>query len=463
MVAPVTKRFSLQRRLFIGLVGPLAILFLIAGVAGTSLAKYFADSVYDGWLFDSVSSLALEVERRPDGPFVDMPPQEQRLFVWDAADKTYFRITASKKGILVGRRDLPGVTGDVDRYQNALLYDGVLDGEPVRIAALVLPASTFGETVRVEVAETTRKRSNLARTILLSTLIPQLLLIIVAIVAIRRAVRSGLVPLGTIASRLKDRSDRELSPISDEGVPEEVQPMTRALNDLLARLHDALAAQRRFVADAAHQLRTPLTAIKLQTEQAKRECRDAELLPHLETLARSTDRATRLSNQLLSLARAEPDSRQRRPFKPVDLVEIARQTGAEWVPKAIEADIEMQFSSPAEHAAVWVSGDRDLLCDALANLLDNAIKYGRPGGRIEVRVAATPTPAMIVEDNGPGIPAAQREKMLGRFVRGSAGDGSGLGLSIALEIVQLHRGDLTLNEGQNGTGLAARLTFPSVA
>src|SRR5262245_24967664 len=125
--------------------------------------------------------------------------------------------------------------------------------------------------------------------------------------------------------------------------------MTRALNDLLGRLHGALAAQRQFVADAAHQLRTPLTAIKLQTEQAMRECRDDELRPYLDTLARSTDRATRLSNQLLSLARAEPDSRRRRPFKQVDLIEIAEQTGAEWVPKAIEADIEMQFSSPPEH------------------------------------------------------------------------------------------------------------------
>ncbi|MET0984077.1 MAG: sensor histidine kinase N-terminal domain-containing protein, partial [Steroidobacteraceae bacterium] len=154
MAAPVTRTFSLQRRLFVGLVGPLVILFLIAGVAGAGLAKYFSDSVYDTWLFDSVSSLALEVEQRPDGPFVDMPPQEQRLFVWDAADKTFFRITASKKGILVGRRDLPPVTGDVDSYQGAQLYDGMLDGEPIRIASLVLPASTYGETVRVEVAET---------------------------------------------------------------------------------------------------------------------------------------------------------------------------------------------------------------------------------------------------------------------------------------------------------------------
>ena len=442
--------------------GPLAVLFLIAGVAGASLAQYFADSVYDGWLFDSVSSLALEVERQGDGAFVDMPPQTQRLFEWDAADKTYFRITAAKQGILVGRRDLPGVSGDVDSYQNAELYDGELDGEPVRIAALTLPAITYGEAVRVEVAETTRKRRSLARTILLATLIPQLVLIIVASVAIRRAVRAGLSPLGSIAARLQARTDRELAPISEEGVPEEVQPMTRALNDLLARLQHAVAVQRRFVADAAHQLRTPLTAIKLQTEQAKRECRDEELRPYLDTLARSTDRAARLSNQLLALARAEPESRQKRPFNPVDLLQIAQQTGAEWVPKAIAADIEMQFSAGPEHESVWVNGDRDLLCDALANLLHNAIKYGRRGGRIEVRVLERPLPTVLIEDDGPGIPAAQRVKMLDRFVRGSDGEGSGLGLSIALEIAQLHRGDLTLDEVRNGTGLSVRLTLPAM-
>lgn len=451
---------TLHARLLVALVGPLAVLFLAGGAVSYGIAQYFADSVYDGWLFDSVSSLALEVDSTVQGPFVDMPASTQRLFEWDVTDKTYFRISGAKHGLIVGRADMPSVAGDVDDYQGARIYDGRMDDQDVRVAVLELPADKFGETVTVQVAETTRKRLGLARVILLCTLVPQLLLIVVAAAAIRRSIQHGLAPLGTIAERLESRSHRQLAPIPDEGVPSEVQPLTRAVNDLLARLESALSAQRRFIAQAAHQLRTPLTAIKLQAEGLRRELSLEDARPIIASLRESTDRAARLSNQLLSLARAEPDSGGAKPFRPVDLLALVRDTGAEWAPRALARGLDMHFSSDAGDAPVVVDGDADLLREAISNLIDNAIKYHAATGHIHLRLSTSPAPAITVEDDGPGIPEEQRPQMLRRFVRGGRGEGSGLGLSIAHEIARLHGGDLVLAPGADGRGLAARVVLP---
>lgn len=476
---------SLRGRLMLALIGPLAILLLIGGVASYGLAQYFADTVYDGWLFDSVNSLALEVEKTPKGPFVDMPAATQRLFEWDVIDKTYFRISGARKGILAGRPDMPHLAGDIDPYQGvffydllddlgsifknkdetyggALIYDGRLDHHDVRVARLELPERKFGEKVTVEVAETTRKRTALAGVILLSTLIPQVLLTLVAAAAMRRAVRHGLQPLQVIAERLETRSYQELSPLPDSDAPAEVLPLTRSLNNLLGRLGEAQNAQRRFIADAAHQLRTPLTAIKLQVEEAAREDTIESVRPILLSLQQSADRAVRLSNQLLSLARAEPDSSQPKPFKPVDLVQLAQDTGAEWAPRALSSGIEMQFASESEGDPVTILGDPDLLREALGNLLDNAIKYQKAPGAIQLSVTSHPAPSIVVEDAGPGIPPDLRSAMLRRFVRGERGEGTGLGLPITLEIARLHRGELLLESGPANCGLRARLIFPAV-
>lgn len=466
----------------LALVVPFAILLVIGGAASFGLAQYFADTVYDGWLFDSVNSLALEVEQTNDGPFVDIPASTQRLFEWDVIDRTYFRISAARKGHLAGRPDMPPLAGDVDPYQGAflydlladirsifsdeersyggaLIYDGRLDNSDVRVARLELPERAFGESVTLEVAETTRKRTALARIILLSTLLPELLLTIVAAIALKRAVKRGLGPLQLLAGRLEERSYQELAPIPDGDVPVEVQPMTRSLNNLLARLGEARAAQRRFIADAAHQLRTPLTAIKVQVDDAVRHDTIEGVRPILLSLQDSAERAVRLSNQLLSLARAEPDHHPASRFQPVDLVRLAQDIGAEWVPRALSRNIEMQFISGIETDAVLVPGDPDLLREAIGNLIDNAMKYQESPGTIQVSVERQPVPAIVIEDSGPGIPPALRPEMLQRFVRGERSDGSGLGLAIALEIARLHGGELLLEESTVTHGLRARLTF----
>jgi two-component system, OmpR family, sensor histidine kinase TctE len=474
---------SLNRRLLLALVLPLGILLTLGGAASYGLAQYFADTVYDGWLFDSVNSLSLEVESTPTGPFVDMPAPTQRLFEWDLLDKTYFRITGSRKGHIAGRVDMPAMAGDVDPYQGvffydlladigsifderpesnkgALIYDGRLDKQDVRVARLALPESQFGETVTLEVAETTRKRQALAIAILLGTLAPQLVLTVVALAAIRRAIAHGLDPLNLISKRLHSRSYQDLSPVDEAGVPVEVLPLTRSLNDLLGRLSSAQTAQRRFIADAAHQLRTPLTAIKLQVDEAAREDTIEGAHAILLSLQASADRAVRLSNQLLSLARAEPEAQRAKAFQKVDLASLAQETGGEWAPRALSHGIEMQFASDAGEQAIYLDGDTDLLREAIGNLLDNAIKYQRSQGLIHIRVEQRPYPSIVIDDAGPGIPQDLRSQMLRRFVRGERGEGTGLGLSIAQEIARLHGGELLLEDRPDSRGLRVRLSFP---
>ncbi|MCC2658527.1 MAG: uncharacterized protein K0Q76_3635 [Panacagrimonas sp.] len=472
---------SLRSSLLLALLGPLTILFLLGGLVSYALAQYFSNTVYDGWLFDSASSLALEVDHGTDGPRADIPAATRRLFEWDTTDRTYFRIRGERSGLIAGRADMPIIEGDVDEYEGARFsdlleqlvhdmlefdpdedvvgrfYDGRMDGMDVRIAVIDLPASAFGEVVSVEVAETTGKRKGLAQAILLATLAPQLLLIGVAAAAVRRAVRRGLAPLDTLAARLEASRPEQLAPIPDDDVPPEVRPLTRALRKLLMRLNDALLAQRRFISEAAHQLRTPLTGIKLQAEAILRENTSEEARPLIEALRQSTDRAARLSNQLLSLARAEPDGRGGRPMRRFDLYALAQDTGSEWAPRVLARGQDMHFSATPEDRPVWITGDEDLLREAIGNLLDNAIKYGREGGRIHLRVASHPVVAVEVQDDGPGIPEDQRPQMLERFVRGGRGEGSGLGLPIAQNIARLHGGELFLLQAPGAEGLLARL------
>ncbi|HZR34016.1 MAG TPA: sensor histidine kinase N-terminal domain-containing protein [Nevskia sp.] len=446
------------------------VLFGIGGLACYAFAVHYANTVYDGWLFDSVKSLTLVVERTDRGVTLDLPQSALRLFVWDVADTTYYRVVGTRSGFIAGRRDFPEAPQDSRKlgdYQGATLFDSFIDGEAVRVASLQLPQDQFGETVTVQVAETKNKRRKLAREVLASVLLPQVVLIGAAALMLWFGIRRGLAPLGSLAERLQAQDHRRLQPLSGDDVPLEVQPLTLALNDLLARLDSAQAAQRRFVADSAHQLRTPLTSLKLNMEQALQDAEGAGhpgleegVIPVLRECARAVDRVSRLSNQLLLLARAEPDAIATTPFERLDLAALARTVGAEWVPRALQRNIDISLVVAGE--AVTVSGNPVLLSEALNNLLDNAIKYHPGGGRISIEVGAQPRPSVRVADDGPGIPPELREQVLKRFFRvdRSGREGSGLGLAIVQEIVRAHGGALMLGDGLDGRGLGALIVLP---
>ncbi|MDT4829701.1 Adaptive-response sensory-kinase SasA [compost metagenome] len=273
--------------------------------------------------------------------------------------------------------------------------------------------------------------------------------------------KEELVPLQILADKLNRQTARSLAALDETQVPAEVAPLIRGLNALLARLRDALDAQRKFIADAAHQLRTPLTAVKLHADRAM-EADSPEVARHaLREVQTAADRAVRLSNQLLSLARAEPGLSLERlgPVEHFDLAELAFETGAEWVPQALARRIDLGFeilpgptftgSTPAV-----VRGNRLLMREALSNLIDNAVKYVPAGGRITVRAGGEAMghrgmAVVMIEDNGPGIPPQRREEVFKRFFRGdraAQSGGAGLGLAIVHEIVTLHQGTIHIED-----------------
>lgn len=453
--------FSLRRRLLWLLLAPSLVLFALSAAASYVFALHYANSVYDDWLYDSANSLALEVQRSPSGATLDFSESAKRLFEWDAADRTYFMVSGSVSGVIGGRQDFPPMPASAERLRSARVYDARIDNHNVRAVALDLGRGEYGESVIVQVAETTKKRSALAREVLIGTLLPQAVLIAVAGLLIWLGVRRGLEPLSRIAYRIGERSSSRLQPIADDGVPLEVQPLTHALNDLLHRLEAALISQRRFIADAAHQLRTPLTALKLHIEQACHETSLEAIQPVLEQLRISTERAARLSNQLLSLARTEPEAADALAFENLDLCELAREAGAEWVPRALAKHIELSFTAEAEQ--VCVRGDATLLREAINNLLDNAVKYHPGGGAIAISVQSQPSPAVEISDDGPGVPAELRDKLFSRFHRGDRSgevQGSGLGLAIVQGIAQAHGGRASLRDVIDGHGVAVRLQLP---
>jgi two-component system OmpR family sensor kinase len=312
----------------------------------------------------------------------------------------------------------------------------------------------------VTVAQPMHVRNDLAAKAALRTLTPFLLLIPLLGVLVWFAVTRGLQPLSTLAGAVKSRSSVSLHPLDERHVPEEVRPVTSALNDLLARLTRALETQRAFVADAAHSLRTPLTALRLQIQLAERASDAQERAAAFETLKEGVDRATHLVEQLLTLARHEPEALNR-PLSEVDLGLLAAEVVAAYAQLAENHGVDLGLTR--RDANVSVYGDRDALRTLLSNLVDNALRYTGRGGRVDVTAAQTAEgPALEVIDNGPGIPLQERERVFDRFYRRAGTDvpGSGLGLAIVRSIAEPHGARVALESGPDGRGLAARVVFP---
>jgi two-component system OmpR family sensor kinase len=313
----------------------------------------------------------------------------------------------------------------------------------------------------IQVAQPMRVRQQQAAQLALHTLEPFALLLPVLAALIWLAVGQALKPLGRLTGLVKARRVSALEPLPDAALPDEVQPLVGALNELLARLNAALGRERAFMADAAHELRTPLTALHLQMEMLARASGDAERGAAMEQLSAGVQRAIRLVEQMLALAREEPRTppqHQRVPLEP-----LAREVVAELVPLADARRIDLGLSQARPLA---VSGDREALRTLLRNLIDNAVRYTEEGGRVDVTVedggSAAARAQLAVTDTGPGIPPEERARVFDRFYRraGAAPPGSGLGLAIVKAIADAHGATLTLTGGADGRGLRVIVSFP---
>jgi two-component system, OmpR family, sensor kinase len=313
----------------------------------------------------------------------------------------------------------------------------------------------------IQVAQPMSVRQQRAAELALQTLKPFALLLPVLALLIWLAVGHALEPLQRLTALVKARRVDALDSLPDTRLPDEVQPLVSALNDLLGRLRAALERERAFMADAAHELRTPLTALHLQMGMLARASGDAERAAAMETLSAGVQRAIRLVEQMLALARQEPRAEAQRVA--VRLDDLAREVVAELVPLADAGRIDLGVSA-AQPASVH--GDPEALRTLLRNLVDNAVRYTPAGGRVDVSVEEAAADArgarLTVSDDGPGIPPAERARVFDRFYRraGTAAPGSGLGLSIVKTIAEAHGATITLAEGPAGKGLSVTVSFP---
>ncbi|TKC83533.1 HAMP domain-containing protein [Trinickia terrae] len=463
---PPAAANSLRRSLLRRLAAPLSLLALMSGLIAYWLAWQYTQHVIDRSLADLATAISKQIQiAGPDAP-ITVPPLAQAMFS-DPTENLIYRISDGENEI-AGDPKLPLFGSNVRRMHYAYAFEAQHQGVSVRVAQ-VRVNQAGGNPMIVEVAQPVRHRFRIAAEFLVAIMMPLLLLLLAGWVIVWRVVNQQLNPLTDLADSLNRQTHTSLEPVDETYVPVEIRPLTSALNALLERLKTALDAQRKFIADAAHQLRTPLTAVKLHAEQAANARDPAQTFAAVAELRAAADRAVRLSNQLLSLARAEPGAQAAR-FVELDLAALAFETGAEWVPRALAAHVDLGFQrldDPANDSALVVRGNPVLLREVIANLLDNALKYVPParldGGRITVGVAQVTIDGsafaeIIVEDNGPGVPLNQQADLFKRFFRGDGQNvagtgvdgGAGLGLAIVHDIMVLHGGSVQYADAPEG-------------
>lgn len=456
---------SLREQLLIRLV-PILLILSATGVLVTYFtALYFSKSAFDRALFNSSLALAGEVDMEDGRVRVELPQTALNMILVDEYDRVYYLISGPHGEPIAGNSDMPQPQPAAPQPGQAYYFDALYNNDKIRIAALYLPlnpAEPEHDLIRVQVAETLVKRELLAKEILLSAVLPQLLLIAFAWIAVHHTVTQRLAPLQKLSEQISNRSHRDLNPVAAEQPPQEVMPLIHAVNDLLLRLAHAISAQQRFIADAAHQLRTPIAGLKIQSELALRQTNPEEIRDALQVLVTGVERTSRLVQQMLLLARAEPGARPAE-LSMLDVNLLARETTAQWVPRALVKTIDVGYQECAEPA--WLEGDRPMLIEMLNNLLDNAVRYTPGGGMVTVQVARGQNQLLLsVEDNGPGIPQGERERVFERFYRvpGSGPDGCGLGLAIVREIAEVHGAEITLDSGTDGRGTRVSVAFTVV-
>jgi two-component system OmpR family sensor kinase len=422
--------------LSIGLVAALA----VAGTLTYLRARAEANALFDLQLRQTAASI-LGMPLRAGAPTAH---GEEGLVVqiWDRSGvRVYLSRPPETEGNRLPQRSTPG-------YSTIDTPAG-----PYRVFSVIANGQL------VQVGQPLSVRNLLAAKLALSTILPLAATAPLVALLVWLTLRRGLAPLDRVAHAVQQRAPGQLAPLPSSGWPREVQPVVDALNGLLERLERALDAQRAFVADAAHELRTPLAALTLQAQLAEREADPAQRDRALDDLRGGLARATRVVEQLLALARTEPGVAERPP-EPVALADLARDVVATLSPLAAAKRIDLGVT---QADAAVVAGDRDALSTLLANLVDNAIRYTPEGGRVDVAVVGDGDRVdLVVRDDGPGVPPADRDRVFERFARGNeaSAPGSGLGLAIVRRIAERHGATLALGEGLHGRGLGVVVALP---
>jgi two-component system sensor histidine kinase TctE len=463
---------SLRNQLLRWLLAPLILLVAVNSVSLYRDALDAADTAYDRSLLASTRALAERVSVRGGKVVADVPYVALDSFETDTLGRIYYKVTGLSGETVSGYDDLPAVPKNVPRSElyPALVrfYHADYNGEPVRIAALLQPV--FDDSMRgialIQVGETLEARRALSRRILFNTLLRQAVLVLAVATLVWFAVRLVLRPLMRLKNEVETRPLSDLSNVDQAMVHKEVRPLVAAMNGTMARMQNLIASQRRFIADASHQLRTPLTVLKTQAELALRENDHDAMRAIVRSIAGTTDSAVHLANRLLTLARIEHGSEAAEAFEPVSLPGLARQVGLELALAAVEKDIDLALEALDD--AALVPGQPLMLHEMASNLVDNAIRYTPRGGSVLLRVRRDGGDLLLeVHDSGPGVPETEREKVFTPFYRIGATleanpSGTGLGLTIVRDVAALHHARLVLDRSDALGGLHVSVIFPTI-
>ena len=456
---------SLKRQLLLWLLLPQLLLWLVGGLLAYRIALNYAEKGIDQSLTQSVRSLARQVKPMGSGLLVDFPRAAQDIIEQDPTDRVSYMVSSPPGQFVLGNSQLPDpLLGVRVEPGEPLIYETLLDKKPVRIALLEV---NYGDAdapqrLRVQVAKSLAVQQRIARELVADMLLPLVLLGALIGVLVHIGVGRGLQPLKRLEALLGDRAHRSMStllPIELTQAPLEVHSLAEAVNQMLAAVRRSLGQEKRFINDAAHQLRTPLAGLISQTELALTELakieRDPQALQErLTKVHAGALRSAHLVHQLLALARTEADITP----QPLDMAALAREVAREWTPRAITAGIDLGYEGADD---LITQGEKLLLREAISNLIDNALHYAGRGATVTLRVQRLDGHAVVeVEDNGPGLAEADAQRVFERFWRASElPGGCGLGLAIVQEIARRHGGSASVVHMQP-QGLCVRLKLP---
>jgi two-component system sensor histidine kinase TctE len=463
----VVKLFQREQRSLFGeildwMLTPLLLLWPVSLVLTWLVAQGIAGKPFDRALEYNARAMAQLITINHSRAEFVLPRPARELLRADDSDTVYYQVLGPRGELLSGDKEIPRPPIDEKVLTDEVhIRDDVIKGFDVKVAYIWVHLPVTGsKPALVQVAETLEKRSVLATEIVKGVMLPQFVILPLAVLLVWLALVQAIKPLNQLEERIRARKPDDLSPIDAQAVPMEVTPLVESVNDLLMRLTDSIATQKRFLADAAHQLKTPLAGLRMQAEMAQREGASAEDLKHsLRQIGRASIRATHSVNQLLALARAE-SSGSAMPRTICDLAELTMSVVRDCVPRALDKHIDLGYEGTQPGTpSCTVLGNATLLKEMVRNLVDNAINYTPSSldnpGVITVRVLTDPfgRPLVLqVEDSGPGVPEAERELIFQPFYRalGTEADGSGLGLPIVLEIAQQHNASVSMEDTHPG-------------
>lgn len=472
---PDTAPVGLRRRSLLGeildwMLAPLFLLWPMSVVITYVVAQDIANTPYDRSLNNALAILSHQIEWAAGDqmPKLSLTTPARIALRTRGSEGVFWKAQLVNGTVLSGDQALPNPSKPAKLVLNKTYFeDRTLGGYEVRLAYQWLknPNSAGhddpNQRVLLIVAEGRENRLALANAIIKGVIIPQFLVLPIAALLIWFGLSRGVAPINKLQKRLRGRKPDDLSAIDNHATPSEIAPLVNAMNNLLLRLAHNVHAQRRFVADAAHQLKTPLAGLRSQAELALKAAPNDAVAENLRKIVSGTTRATRLINQLLLMASAEhPETVER---ETVDLNELSREVTEQWVPQALDVGIDLGFEGVEQPA--WIKGHALLLTEALNNIIDNALRYAPIHSQVTVSVRLLGSKVeLAVQDNGPGIGIEERERIFDRFYRvlGTQTHGSGLGLAIVKEIAQRHHATITVSDAhasQNPPGTRFTLTF----